>query len=145
MKLGRFILHGCKNTLHLCSNSRVQHKVHQSALVLTAWNDGRKLHCLHLNRWISWVNFMLQDLMLSQQCCWRFKSPGMCHCVSGLVVPNISKDHNALIFRAMQSKQNSYSSGLAHVDEGNTLLWNTGNNLSDTASHPKDPKLCTLY
>jgi len=41
----------------------------------------------------------VQDLMVSQWCCWGFGSAGMWHSVIGWVVPDVLKDHGAFIFR----------------------------------------------
>jgi hypothetical protein len=41
---------------------------------------------------------------LSQCCCFRFWSPGMCYCIKRQAVPNIPKDHNDFIFSAKQFK-----------------------------------------
>jgi len=41
---------------------------------------------------------------LSQCCCWRFWSPGMCYCIDRQAVPNIPKDHKDFICSAKQSK-----------------------------------------
>jgi len=40
---------------------------------------------------------------------------GICHCVTGWVVPSFSKDSNALFFRVKQSKKNSCHGQTGHI------------------------------
>lgn len=45
------------------------------------------------------ITFYMSDLRFSQQCGWRFKSAQMWHCLVGWVVPGVSKDHGAFVFK----------------------------------------------
>jgi hypothetical protein len=47
----------------------------------------------------------VQDFRFSQQCCWKLECSGMWCCVVALVVPDVSWDCNAFIFKVKQSKQ----------------------------------------
>lgn len=56
-----------------------------------------------------WLLMMLQQVglwgwRLSQQYHWRFRCSGIWCCVTGWVVPGVSEDHSAFIFRVKQCK-----------------------------------------
>jgi len=74
----------------------------------------------------------LQDMRLSQQCCWRFKSYGMLHQADWWTVTDVSKEHSAVIFRALL--------GLFYPkDESPVILQNVGN------WHSKSSKTCIFH
>lgn len=69
-----------------------------------------------------------------------FTSSGMCHCVTGWVVPEILKDWSACIFRVKQAKSKQpFCLWLCNPeDKGTTILHNVWNHSpSDTVSLPR--------
>lgn len=72
-----------------------------------------------------------------------FTSSGMCHCVTGWVVPDILNEWSACIFRVKQAKSKLlFRLWLCSPeDKGTTILHNVWNHSpSDTASYPRRPE-----